>query len=219
MYKISLSYFSKPGNNYICWIQNTCLKDDFQSTKTKKNRKRANNEKQKGLRNKSNWIIKPFSNSNSLLSTSKQKLEASSIFLYTIYRISSYAESNSSFQIHEKHSTSSRDFNLLIIKLHFEFNFDHIRKISNFTNYFNTLILKAKLGSISVLMTKESNFIHTGVILVPCSRMEMRPYSYFRWCGYFWGPWVSFVTADEFSVRVTNITSRIGVSWTHSLPF
>ena len=44
-------------------------------------------------------------------------------------------------------------------------------------------------------------------------------YSYFRWCGYFWRPWVSFVTADEFSVRITKINSRIGVSWTHSLPF
>ena len=41
----------------------------------------------------------------------------------------------------------------------------------------------------------------------------------FRWCRYFWGPWVSFFTTDEFSVRVTKITSRIGVSWTHSLPF
>ena len=58
-----------------------------------------------------------------------------------------------------------------------------------------------------------------GVVLVPFSRMEVRPYSYFRWCGYFWGPWVSFVMTDEFSVRVTKITSRIGVSWTHSLPF
>ena len=59
---------------------------------------------------------------------------------------------------------------------------------------------------------------NTRVVLVPCSRMEVRPYSYFRWCGYFWGPWVSFVTTDEFSVSVTKITSRIGVSWTHSLP-
>ena len=40
---------------------------------------------------------------------------------------------------------------------------------------------------------------------MPCSQMEVRPYSYFRWCGYFWGPWVSFVTADEFSVRVTKL--------------
>ena len=29
----------------------------------------------------------------------------------------------------------------------------------------------------------------------------------FQWCGYFWGPWVPFVTTDEFSVRVTKITS------------
>ena len=34
----------------------------------------------------------------------------------------------------------------------------------------------------------------TGVVLVPCSRMEVRPYSYFRW------------------LRVTKITSRTGVS-------
>ena len=36
--------------------------------------------------------------------------------------------------------------------------------------------------------------------------MEVRPYNYFRWCRYFWGPWVSFVTTDEFSVRLTKIT-------------
>ena len=30
---------------------------------------------------------------------------------------------------------------------------------------------------------------------------------------------MSFVTAEEFSVMVTKITSRIGVSWTHSFPF
>ena len=57
------------------------------------------------------------------------------------------------------------------------------------------------------------------VVLVPCLCMEVRPYSFLRWCGYFWGPWVSFITTDEFSVRVTKITLRIGVSWTHSLPF
>ena len=45
------------------------------------------------------------------------------------------------------------------------------------------------------------------------------PYSYFRWCGYFWSPWVSFVTTDDFSVRVTKIISRVRFSWTHSLPF
>ena len=32
--------------------------------------------------------------------------------------------------------------------------------------------------------------------------MEVCPYCYVRWCGYLWGPRVSFVTTDEFSVRV-----------------
>ena len=53
---------------------------------------------------------------------------------------------------------------------------------------------------------------NTGVVVVPCSGMEVRPYSYFWWCGYFLSPWVSFVMADEFSVKVTKITSRIVVS-------
>ena len=35
----------------------------------------------------------------------------------------------------------------------------------------------------------------------------------------FWGPWVPFVTTDEFLVRVTRIISSIVVSWTHSLSF
>ena len=52
----------------------------------------------------------------------------------------------------------------------------------------------------------------TGVVLVPCSHTEVHYYSYFWWCGYFGGPWVSFVRTDEFSVRVTKITSRISVS-------
>ena len=45
---------------------------------------------------------------------------------------------------------------------------------------------------------------NTEVVLVPCSRMEVRPYSYLRWCGYFRGPWVSFIMTDEFSMKVTN---------------
>ena len=32
--------------------------------------------------------------------------------------------------------------------------------------------------------------------------MEVCPYNYFWWFRYFWGPWVSFLTIDEFSVRV-----------------
>ena len=47
---------------------------------------------------------------------------------------------------------------------------------------------------------------------MPYSHMEVRPYSYFQWCGYFWGPLVLFVMTDEFLVRVTKITSRIDVS-------
>ena len=39
------------------------------------------------------------------------------------------------------------------------------------------------------------------VVLVPC------PCSYFWWCGYF--PRIPFATTDEFSVRVTKITSVI----------
>ena len=59
----------------------------------------------------------------------------------------------------------------------------------------------------------------TGVVFVSCLCMEVCPYSHFRWCGYYWGPWASFVTTHDFSVRVTKITSRITVSWTHNLPF
>ena len=35
--------------------------------------------------------------------------------------------------------------------------------------------------------------------------MEVCPYSYFWWCGYFWGLWVLFVMTDEVSVRVTKL--------------
>ena len=60
---------------------------------------------------------------------------------------------------------------------------------------------------------------NTTVVLVSCLHMEVHPYRCFQWYGYFQGPWVSFVMPDEFSVRVTKITSRIGVLWTCSLPF
>ena len=49
--------------------------------------------------------------------------------------------------------------------------------------------------------------------------MEVCPYSYFWWCGYFRGPWVSFVTTDDFPVRDTKNTARIGATWTHWLHF
>ena len=28
---------------------------------------------------------------------------------------------------------------------------------------------------------------------LPCLHMEVRPYSFFRWCGYFWGPCMSLL--------------------------
>ena len=68
-----------------------------------------------------------------------------------------------------------------------------------------------KLGS-SDKETSPSADKNNEVVLVSCSSMEVHPYSYFRWCGYFCGPWVSFVMIDELPVRVTEITSRIGVS-------
>ena len=43
------------------------------------------------------------------------------------------------------------------------------------------------------------------VVLVPCSTMEVRLYSYFT-------ATLSFVMTEEFSVKVTKITSRIGAS-------
>ena len=53
---------------------------------------------------------------------------------------------------------------------------------------------------------------NTRVVLVPCWHMEVHPYSYFWWWGYFLGPWESFVMTDAFSVKVTKIISRFGVS-------
>ena len=70
---------------------------------------------------------------------------------------------------------------------------------------------EAELGS-SDQEVSPSAGKNTRVVLEPCSRMEVHPYCYFRWCGYFSGPWVSFVTTDEFSARVTKITARIGGS-------
>ena len=75
-----------------------------------------------------------------------------------------------------------------------------------------------KLGS-SNQEASSSAGRNTTVLLLPCSCMEVDPCSYFQWSGYFWSPWVSFVMTDEFSVRVTKITLRIGVSWTHILTF
>ena len=65
----------------------------------------------------------------------------------------------------------------------------------------------------------DGNKTKLGSSFIAMSCMEVCPYSYFWWCGYFWDSWESFVVTDGFSVRVTKITSTIGVSWTHTLPF
>ena len=44
--------------------------------------------------------------------------------------------------------------------------------------------------------------------------MEVCPYGYSQWCGYFWGPWVSFVTTDEFSVSVTKLLQLVSYDLT-----
>ena len=43
--------------------------------------------------------------------------------------------------------------------------------------------------------------------------------SFFWSCDYSQGPWMSFVTTDGFSVKIRKSTSRISVSWSHSLHF
>ena len=45
-------------------------------------------------------------------------------------------------------------------------------------------IKETELGS-SDQEASPSTGKNTGVVLVPCSHMEVCPYSYFRWCGYF----------------------------------
>ena len=49
---------------------------------------------------------------------------------------------------------------------------------------------------------------NTVVVFSAMSCMEVCPYSYFCWCGYFQGPWMLFVTTDELSLRVTKTSSR-----------
>ena len=44
------------------------------------------------------------------------------------------------------------------------------------------------------------------------SRIDVCPYSYLHWRGYFGGYWVLFIKTGEFSVRVTKIVPRIGAS-------
>ena len=72
-------------------------------------------------------------------------------------------------------------------------------------------IMETKNGS-SNQEASPSASKNTGVVLRPSSDMEVCSYSYFWWCRYFCGAWLSFDMVDEFSVRVTKITSGIGVS-------
>ena len=73
------------------------------------------------------------------------------------------------------------------------------------------IVKRPKLGS-SNQEAYPSASKNAGVVLVPCSHMEVRHYRYSWWCKYFRGIWVSFVMMDEFTVRATKISSGIGVS-------
>ena len=76
-----------------------------------------------------------------------------------------------------------------------------------------------KLGS-SNQETPASAGKNTGVVLVRfCACKCVPTASYFQECVYSHCFWVSYVTSDAFSVSATKITSGIGVSSTHSLPF
>ena len=74
------------------------------------------------------------------------------------------------------------------------------------------MLKEAELG-ISNQEVSASAGKNTGVVLVPCSHMEVCPYCFFWWCGISEVSFcVSFVTTDEFSVRDKKTTSSIGVS-------
>ena len=49
--------------------------------------------------------------------------------------------------------------------------------------------------------------------------MEVCSYNYSRWCEYYRGSLVSFVTTDELTVRITKNILWMGVSWAHRIPF
>ena len=72
---------------------------------------------------------------------------------------------------------------------------------------------ETKTGS-SNQETSPSASKNTRVVLVPSHAWKC-PYSYFWWCEYLQGPWVSFFLTDEFLVRVTKIASKIGLMNSH----
>ena len=59
------------------------------------------------------------------------------------------------------------------------------------------MVRRPNLEGSSDQETSPSAGKNPGVVLVPCSLMEVHSYSYFWWCGYFWGLWVSFVMTDD----------------------
>ena len=46
-------------------------------------------------------------------------------------------------------------------------------------------------------------------IYMATSKCIKQLYSYLQWYGYFCGPWVSFITTDEFSMRITKLTQGL----------
>ena len=68
---------------------------------------------------------------------------------------------------------------------------------------------ETKLGS-SDQETSPSAVKNTGIVLVPYHTWKCVPIALSG--GVDMVPWMSFIVTDEFSVRVTKITSRIGVS-------
>ena len=58
------------------------------------------------------------------------------------------------------------------------------------------MLKEAELG-ISNQEVSTSAGKNTGVVLVPCSHMEVCPYCYFWWCGYFWGLILGVICYDR----------------------
>ena len=54
-----------------------------------------------------------------------------------------------------------------------------------YASYCMRTLLQAIIVIVCDQEASPSAFKNTGVVLVPCLHMEVRPYSYFRWCGYF----------------------------------
>ena len=60
---------------------------------------------------------------------------------------------------------------------------------------------------------------NTEVVLVPCHAGKCGPTDISGNVDIPGGSWLSFITTNEFSVRVTKVIPRIIVSCSHSLPF